>query len=64
MVEPQDTVQVTTMDDDLLDQQTSQSISLLSLVHLSAYFRLSNGKELDLLQMTALEKIATFPAYW
>ena len=52
------------MDDDLLDQQTSQSISLLSLVHLSAYFRLSNGKELDLLQMTALEKIATFPAYW
>jgi|UPI00001F3FA3 hypothetical protein len=50
------------MGDDLLDQQTSQSISSLFMAHLLAYYKLSNGKELELLQKAALEKIATFPA--
>lgn len=56
MVEPQQIVQVTTMGGNFLDQKTSLSTSSFSLVHLSAYCRLSNRKELELLQKTALEK--------
>lgn len=64
MVEPQNTVWVATMGDDPLNQETTRSISSLSLAHLSAYYRLSNGKELEFLQKAALEKTATFPACW